>query len=62
MVSMASVTVIHSQNLTTLFIVGIIIQGIVTLEIARRLQNIIGSWIIHGSNQFFVLVFLPLFI
>lgn len=58
--SLASFILIHPQNLTTLFIVGTIIQGIVTLEIARRSQNIIGSWMLHGSNRFFELVLLPL--
>jgi len=62
MTSLASFIFIHPQNLTTLFIVGTIIQGIVTLEIARRSQNIFGSWMLHGSNRFFELVLLPLFI
>ena len=58
--SLASFILIHPQNLTNLFIVGTIIQGFVTLEIARRSQNIIGSWMLHGSNRFFELVLLPL--
>ncbi len=60
--SLACFILVHPQNLTTLFIVGTIIQGIVTLEIARRSQNIIGSWMLHGSNRFFELAILPLFL
>jgi membrane protease YdiL (CAAX protease family) len=59
--SLASFILIHPQNLTTLFIFGTIVQGIITLEIARRSQNIIGSWMLHGSNRFFELAILPLF-
>jgi membrane protease YdiL (CAAX protease family) len=59
--SLASFILIHPQNLTSLFIVGTIVQGIITLEIARRSQNIIGSWMLHGSNRFFELAILPLF-
>jgi len=61
MTSLTSFILIHPQNLINLFMVGTIIQGIVTLEIARRSQNIIGSWMLHGSNRFFELVILPLF-
>jgi membrane protease YdiL (CAAX protease family) len=60
--SLACFILVHPQNLTSLFIVGTIIQGIVTLEIARRSQNIIGSWMLHGSNRFFELAILPLFL
>jgi len=58
--SFMSFTLMHPQNLTTIFILGTIVQGILTLEIARRSQNIIGSWVLHGSNRFFTLVLLPL--
>jgi hypothetical protein len=50
----------HPQNLTNIFIIGTIVQGILTIEIARRSQNIIGSWLLHGSNRFFELVIIPL--
>lgn len=60
--SFASFLLIHPQNLTTLFVVGTVVQGIFTLEIARRSNNIIGSWMLHGSNRFFELAILPLFL
>jgi len=60
--SLASFILIHPQHLTTIFIVATIVQGIITLEIARRSQNIIGSWMLHGSNRFFELVILPLLV
>jgi membrane protease YdiL (CAAX protease family) len=59
--SLTSFTLMHPQNLTTIFIIGTIVQGFLTIEIARRSQNIIGSWLLHGSNRFFQLVLLPLF-
>ncbi len=59
--SLTSFTLMHPQNLTTLFIIGTLLQGILTLEITRRSQNIIGAWLLHGSNRFFQLVLLPLF-
>lgn len=58
--SLASFTLMHPQNLTNIFIIGTIVQGILTIEIARRSQNIIGSWLLHGSNRFFELVIIPL--
>jgi membrane protease YdiL (CAAX protease family) len=58
--SLASFILMHPQNLTTFFIIATIVQGIITLEIARRSYNIIGSWMLHGSNRFFELVILPL--
>ena len=60
--SLASFILIHPQHLTTIFIVATIVQGIIALEIARRSQNIIGSWMLHGSNRFFELVILPLLV
>lgn len=58
--SLTSFTLMHPQNLTTLFIIGTLLQGILTLEITRRSQNILGAWLLHGSNRFFQLVLLPL--
>jgi membrane protease YdiL (CAAX protease family) len=58
--SLLSFILMHPQNLSTIFIVGTIVQGVLTLEIARRSHNIIGSWVLHGSNRFFTLVLLPL--
>jgi len=60
--SLTSFLLMHPQNLTTLFSIGTLLQGILTLEIARRSQNIIGAWFLHGSNRFFQLVLLPLFL
>jgi membrane protease YdiL (CAAX protease family) len=57
--SLASFTLMHPQNLETIFIIGTIIQGILTLEITRRSHNILGAWMLHGSNRFFELVLLP---
>jgi membrane protease YdiL (CAAX protease family) len=59
--SLTSFILMHPQNLTTFFIIGTIVQGFLTIEIARRSQNIVGSWLLHGSNRFFQLVLLPLF-
>ncbi|MFA5101532.1 MAG: CPBP family glutamic-type intramembrane protease [Candidatus Thermoplasmatota archaeon] len=60
MTSLMSFILMHPQNLTTMFIIGTIVQGILTLEIARKSQNIIGSWVLHGSNRFFTLALFPL--
>jgi membrane protease YdiL (CAAX protease family) len=57
--SLASFTLMHPQNLATIFIIVTIIQGILTLEITRRSHNILGAWMLHGSNRFFELVLLP---
>ena len=59
--SLSSFTLMRPQNLTTLFIISTLLQGILTLEITRRSQNIMGAWLLHGSNRFFQLVLLPLF-
>lgn len=60
--SLASFTLMHPQNLESLFILGTLLQGILTLEIARRSQNILGAWLLHGSNRFVQLALLPFFI
>lgn len=60
--SLMSFLLTHPQNLTTILIIGTLLQGFLTLEIARRSQNIVGAWLLHGSNRFFQLVFIPLFI
>ena len=49
----------HPQNLTSLFIIGTLVQGIITLEICRRSQNLIGSWMVHGTNRLVSIVLLP---
>jgi len=60
--SLASFTLMHPQHLTTFFIIGTLLQGVLTLEIARQSKNIIGAWFLHGSNRFFQLVLVPLFL
>jgi membrane protease YdiL (CAAX protease family) len=60
--SLASFTLMHPQNISSIFIVATIIQGVLTIEIARKSQNIIGAWLLHGSNRFFQIALLPLFL
>jgi membrane protease YdiL (CAAX protease family) len=60
--SLMSFILMHPQNLTTVFIGVTIIQGFLTVEIARKSHNIVGSWLLHGSNRFVELVILPLFL
>jgi len=43
----------------TLPIIGVLVQAILTAEISRRSGNIIGAWLLHGTNRFFSLVILP---
>lgn len=49
----------HPQNLTSFFIISTIVQAILTLEICRRTRNLIGPWIVHGTNRFFSIAVLP---
>ena len=61
--SLASFILMHPQHLenyTNLFFITTIIQGVLTIEIARRSENIIGAWLLHGINRFFVIVIIPL--
>lgn len=58
--SLTSFTLMHPQNLMTFFLISTLMQGILTVEIARKSQNILGAWLLHGSNRFFQLVLLPL--
>jgi membrane protease YdiL (CAAX protease family) len=57
--SLASFILMHPQNLFTLYSLSTILQGVLTIEIVRRSQNIIGAWFLHGANRFFQLVLLP---
>jgi len=57
--SLACFILAHPQNLTSFFIIGTIVQGILTLEICRRTRNLIGPWIVHGTNRFFSIAVLP---
>lgn len=58
-VSLASFVLMHPQNFTNLFLLSTVVQGILTIEICRRSENITGAWILHGTNRFFTLVILP---
>lgn len=57
--SLLSFILMHPQNLTNLFIISTIVQGVFTLEICRRSQNLVGAWVLHGTNRFFSIVLLP---
>ncbi len=61
--SLASFILMHPQHLenyTNLFFITTIVQGVLTIEIARRSENITGAWLLHGVNRFFVLAIFPL--
>jgi len=58
--SLASFILIHPQYLTTIFIIGTMVQGILTIEICRRSDNLIGAWLLHGTNRFFTIAIIPL--
>ena len=61
--SLASFILMHPQHLenyTNLFFISTIVQGILTIEIARRSENIAGAWILHGINRFFGIVIVPI--
>lgn len=60
--SLLSFILMHPQNITNPFIISTIVQGILTLEICRRSRNLIGAWALHGTNRFFSIVLLPLFL
>jgi len=57
--SYTSFLLMHPQQLATPFIIITLIQGLLTLEIARRSHNIIGSWVLHGVNRFFSIALFP---
>jgi len=57
--SLASFILMHPQNFTSPFIVSTIVQGLLTIEICRRSQNITGAWVLHGANRFFSIAVLP---
>jgi len=41
------------------FIISTIVQGVLTIEICRRSKNLVGAWVLHGTNRFFSIVILP---
>jgi membrane protease YdiL (CAAX protease family) len=60
--SFTSFILMHPQNFTNLFIISTIAQGLLTLEICRRTKNLIGAWVLHGTNRFFSIVIIPFFL
>jgi len=58
--SLLSFILIHPQNLSSIFIAGTIIQGVLTIEICRKTDNIFGAWLLHGTNRFFTIAIFPL--
>jgi len=58
-VSITSFVLVHPQHLTSFFILSTIVQGILTLEIVRRSNNLVGAWLLHGANRIFLLLILP---
>lgn len=57
--SLASFILMHPHNITNIFIISTIVQGILTVEICRRTRNLAGGWVLHGTNRFFSIVILP---
>ncbi|OYT28430.1 hypothetical protein B6U98_05045 [Thermoplasmatales archaeon ex4572_165] len=57
--SLASFVLMHPQNFTSPFIISTIVQGFLTIEICRRSKNLVGAWVLHGTNRFFSIVILP---
>jgi len=60
--SFTSFVLMHSQyyiNFINPFIIITIIQGFLTLEICRRSKNLLGAWVLHGTNRFFSIVIIP---
>jgi len=49
----------HLENYTNLFFFSTIVQGVLTIEITRRSENIAGAWILHGINRFFIIAIIP---
>lgn len=57
--SLACFILAHPQNITSIFIISTIVQGLITLEISRRTRNLIGPWVVHGTNRLFSIALLP---
>ncbi|MBN2603828.1 MAG: CPBP family intramembrane metalloprotease [Candidatus Thermoplasmatota archaeon] len=53
----------HTQYFESISIVPTIIQGILTTEIVRRSNNLLGAWVLHGFNRFFFItgIFIKIF-
>ena len=57
--SLASFVLVHPQHLTTIFLIATVVQGVLTIEICRRSDNLIGAWLLHGINRFFIIAIFP---
>ena len=57
--SLASFVLMHPQNFTNPFIISTIVQGFLTIEICRRSKNLVGAWVLHGTNRFFSITIIP---
>ena len=57
--SLTSFVLMHPQNSTNPFIISTIAQGFLTIEICRRSKNLVGAWVLHGTNRFFSIVIMP---
>jgi membrane protease YdiL (CAAX protease family) len=57
--SLASFVLMHPQNFPSPFILSTIVQGFLTIEICRISKNLVGAWVLHGTNRFFSIVILP---
>ena len=58
--STLSFILMHPQHFFTWFLLITIVQAILTIEVARRSENILGSWLIHGTNRLLWLTIFPL--
>ena len=58
--SLTSFVLMHPQNFTNPFIISTIVQGFLTIEICRRSKNLVGAWVLHGTNRFFSIVIIPI--
>ena len=57
--SFASFILMHPQNFSNPFIISTLVQGFLTIEICRRSKNLVGAWLLHGTNRFFSIVIIP---
>lgn len=57
--SLVGFVLMHPQNFTSPFIISTIIQGFLTVEICRRSKNLVGAWVLHGTNRFFSIAIIP---
>ncbi len=57
--SLTSFILMHPQNFTNPFIISTMVQGFLTIEICRRSKNLVGAWVVHGTNRFFSIAIIP---